>query len=104
MATAYLKENGFAVLARNWRHKRLEIDIIAEKDGKLYFTEVKTRSSDRFGFPEKAIGPTKMANMKRAAEAFMDHAGLDGPIQFDVVAVTLSGGGHDIFHIKDVFF
>ena len=41
-----LQENGFEILARNWRHEHKEIDIIAQREGKLYFVEVKTRHGE----------------------------------------------------------
>ena len=104
LAAAYLKEKGFAILARNWRHRRLEIDIVAERDNRIRFVEVKTRSTNQFGYPEKAIGRVKMANMMRAAEAFLAGINEEMPIQFDVVSITLEAGGCQIYHIEDLFF
>ena len=45
IAVSYLEKNKFTILERNYRYKRCEIDIIAEKDNCIYFIEVKIRKS-----------------------------------------------------------
>ena len=50
----YLKNLGFNIIDRNYHTKYGEIDIIASKDGKIHFVEVKTRKSLLFGTPEEA--------------------------------------------------
>lgn len=42
------------------RHKRLEVDIIAEKDNLLHFIEVKSRSSQNYGLPEESVSLKKL--------------------------------------------
>lgn len=53
-------EKGFTILEKNWRHKRLEVDIIAEKDNLLHFIEVKSRSSQNYGLPEESVSLKKL--------------------------------------------
>ena len=57
VSVSYLTENGYEILARNWRHAHQEIDIIAQRDGTLYFVEVKTPSLPVFLRPNSVIEP-----------------------------------------------
>lgn len=88
----YLQERGFQILARNWRIKDGEIDLIAKSPaGKIHFVEVKTRSSLAFGHPLEAIDRTKAHRLQKLALAWLvtnHHFG--GEYQVDVAAVTLS--------------
>ena len=89
----YLAERGYVILKRNLRTPHGEIDILASKENILVFIEVKTRSSNRFGFPETAVSPRKQAHMLRAAEAYFDnHPDAPETWQFDVLAITSEPG------------
>ena len=55
MAEKYLQDRGYTILYRNWRHKNWETDIIATKNSKLHFIEVKTRRTTTFGYPEDDV-------------------------------------------------
>ena len=54
-ASAYLSSRGYRIRHRNWHVGKLELDIIAEKDGEMIVVEVKTRRNNRFGLPEEAM-------------------------------------------------
>lgn len=71
VAVTYLINNGHRILARNYRTRRYEIDIISRKDDIIYFTEVKYRKDDQHGSPLEMIGHEKLRQMKFAANAFM---------------------------------
>ena len=58
------------IIARNWRTRWCEIDIISKYDNTYYFTEVKYRKNDDFGGGEAAISTKKLNQMKFAAEYF----------------------------------
>lgn len=60
LAADWLEKKGFTILEKNWRHKRLEVDIIAEKDNLLHFIEVKSRSSQNYGLPEESVSLKKL--------------------------------------------
>lgn len=66
-ASKYLRGDGHEIIERNWKTKWCEIDIVSEKDGELYFTEVKHRKSATAGDGLAAITPTKLRQMKFAA-------------------------------------
>ena len=87
MAVAYLLENEFEILERNWRYKHLEIDIIARKQNLFHIVEVKTRSSIEFGYPEQMIDYHKMQFLKNAAAHYQYEHPHWKWLQFDVIAI-----------------
>lgn len=70
-AARILEEMGFTVLERNFHTQYGEIDIVASRDGILHFIEVKTRTSNNYGFPADAVTETKKKKLKKAAEIYM---------------------------------
>lgn len=64
MAARYLEMHGMRILAKNWRHKFGELDLIALDGRTLVAVEVKTRSSTTFGHPLEAITVTKFGRIK----------------------------------------
>lgn len=88
VAANYLLQHGFEILARNWRHEHKEIDIIAQRDGKLYFVEVKTRHGEEWN-AEEAITSKKRALMWRAMMAWkLQHPSLM-PVRYSAIAVVM---------------
>jgi putative endonuclease len=80
------------VLARNWRCREGELDLITRAGATLVFCEVKTRSGARFGEPAEAVSRTKQARIRRlAARWLQEHRERLGPrpavLRFDVVAI-----------------
>ncbi len=106
LAVAFLQKKGWHVVAKNWKHGRGEIDIIAwETENRLVFVEVKTRSSEAFGGPEGAVTAHKQALIAKTAGLYMESVGYDWEIRFDVVAIVLCRGKLiDLRHIEDAFF
>ena len=68
---AYLEERGHTVVARNFRTKMCEIDIVSVCGGKIYFTEVKTRRNEDFGGALGAVDGKKVKRMEFAHEVFL---------------------------------
>lgn len=105
IAEEYLTELGFEILERNWRDKKLEIDLIARDQETLVFVEVKTRSTDFFGQPEIFVGKSKEQRLIKAASTYVHLVKHDWAIRFDVIAVVLqSDTKYKVKHIKDAFF
>ena len=71
MAAALLYGEGYEILTRNFRSHFGEIDIVCEKEGKICFVEVKTRTSDAFGEPEESVNEIKQYRMKKTAVYFL---------------------------------
>ncbi|MFV1917614.1 MAG: YraN family protein, partial [Patescibacteria group bacterium] len=62
-------------------------------DGTLAFVEVKTRWSKKYGKPEEAVTPRKLARIKRAGELYcLTHPGLPKKLRIDVVAIEVERG------------
>ena len=90
LAAWYLFFHGYAILDRNWRYGRYEIDIVARerRTGVLVFAEVKTRSNTSFGRPVDAVTPQKQLFVTRAAQGYLKaHGDMDARTRFDVVEV-----------------
>ncbi|MBL8002990.1 MAG: YraN family protein [Flavobacteriales bacterium] len=104
LACQFLERKGFAILHRNWRNGHDELDIVARDGRFLVVVEVKTRSTDRFGHPEEAVGPAKARKLLRAADAFIATTGTDLELRFDVVSVTLGRTEPELLHIPDAFY
>jgi putative endonuclease len=96
LAADWYLARGYAVVARNWRCREGELDLVVARDGELVFCEVKTRSSDRFGVPAEAVTFAKQRRLRVLAARFLaEHAAGLGPgpssrrgIRFDVAAIT----------------
>lgn len=98
LACRYLRSQGMRVVARNWRWRGGEIDIVAKDGPTLVFVEVKGRSGEAFGAPEEAVTQRKREHLWRTALAFLGGT-AEVPVRFDVVAV----GPHGVRHIRDAF-
>ena len=103
MASEYLSKNGFVILHKNWRHSHWEVDIIASMQGILHFIEVKTRRTKKFGYPEDDVTKKKVTNLINASEEFLLIYPEWKRIQFDILAINLSGNEPtEFFFIEDV--
>lgn len=67
----YLVQRGHEIIDRNWKTKYCEIDIISQKDGTIYFTEVKYRRQPNQGGGLAAITPKKLQQMTFAARVYV---------------------------------
>ena len=102
-AVRYLKKQGFAILARNYRYQRAEIDIIGQQNRLLVFVEVKARSSDQFGEPETFVSPNQQALVHAAAEHYIITQNWSHAIRFDAIAILRSNNQLQLTHFEDAF-
>ena len=105
IAQEYLRNQSYTILHVNWRHGRREIDIIAEGADCLVFVEVKTVSSELYGWPEKKVNFHKMRHLHAAAAVYLDKMTQPPPaIRFDIISITFQRDGkHDLLHMEDAF-
>ncbi len=100
VACKFLMKHGFSILERNYTKKWGEIDIIATKEGKLYFVEVKSVScvtlpdfKDENLFikrPEENMHPWKLKRLSRTIQTYLIHKRIGNtPWQFDLLLVYL---------------
>jgi putative endonuclease len=66
-----LRKAGLRVLARNWRCRHGEIDLVAEEGGTLVFAEVRYRRDHRFGGAAESVTPAKQARLIAAARLYL---------------------------------
>lgn len=102
MAAAYLRDRGCEILARNFRTRYAEIDIIALDREALIFAEVKYRKNSASGFPGEAVTPGKQHRIRTAALIFLQQGGFSPDqteIRFDVIAIL----GNQIDWIRNAF-
>jgi len=96
LACAELARRGYAILARRYRTRYGEIDIVARHRGVLVFVEVKTRRTRAFGGPLAAVTPAKQQRVIRMAlDYLVRHRLPTGPCRFDVVGITMDAGEED---------
>lgn len=105
IAVRYLQDRSYAILERNWRCGRLEVDIIARIGDQMVIAEVKTRTD---GFMEslgKAVNKRKQDLLIRAANAYIAIKNLDLDVRFDIIAVIFEGKTKfQVQHIENAFF
>lgn len=94
-ACQWLWQRNWKILARNWRSRFGELDIIAlDPEETLVFVEVKTRRTGRFGSPEQAVGPRKQTHLRRAAVQWLishdrDPSARHHGTRFDVISLSV---------------
>ena len=100
LAADYLARKGFRIVARNFRYKKAEIDLIVQREDWMIFVEVKTRSSNAFGEPETFVTDYQGRLIYSAAEEFIFNRDWQGHVRFDIVSVSL-GQPPRIQHFED---
>jgi putative endonuclease len=99
LAVTYLQNQGYGIIAQNWRCKLGEIDIIATDDTTLVFVEVRTRQTVVVGLAEESINRSKQQRLAALAEAYIqqrinDQQPWEGPWRIDVVTLQLDHNQH----------
>ena len=90
IAKKYLLINNYCIIEENFISKFGEIDIVAQKKGRLHFIEVKGRLNTWHGYPREAVTFTKQKRLISAAKYYFMLKGKDDfPCQFDVIEVIL---------------
>ncbi len=105
LAAQYLREAGMEIIARNWRCRYGELDLIVQDPSVTAFVEVKTRSGLGFGTPAESVTFSKQQRIRRLALLWL--AEQEGPwrrIRFDVVSVLLPRGSKPVIdHLTAAF-
>src|SRR5262245_15352113 len=79
---------GYEVVARNWRCKDGELDLIVRQGRTFVFCEVKTRTSDLFGVPAESVNRQKQVRVRHLAARWLEDAPMRPiGIRFDVASV-----------------
>lgn len=91
-AGAFLEGRGLRILARNWRCRFGEIDLVAKDGPAVVFVEVRMRSSTAFGGAAGSIGHAKRRRLVAAANLFLATRRIEAPCRFDAVLIDADGG------------
>lgn len=107
-AADYLLQQGYTIIARNWRSKatRNEIDIIAEHGGDLVIVEVKTARTKSYGNPLEWVTSRKQQAIIRAARAYLAAYPLgERGCRFDVITIGPAepDGSRPLNHVENAF-
>lgn len=93
MAAQHLTAKGYEIVARNWRCKTGELDLVAMDGGCLSFVEVRTRRGRALGTPEESITRAKQERLAALAEAYVQAHDWMGDYRVDVVAIEFDRRG-----------
>jgi len=92
LASEFLQDQGYQILARNWRANRVELDIVAVTETTLVFCEVKTRRTTAQGLPIEAVTSQKLQHLKIAALSWLAQNRVQHKqIRFDVIGIITDG-------------
>jgi len=97
-----LRDAGLRVLARNWRCRHGEIDLIAEDGATVVFAEVRLRHSPRFGGAAESVTAAKRARIVAAAKRYLAGRRAESDCRFDVLLLDRLEGGR-IEWIRNAF-
>lgn len=104
-ARLFLLKKGHQILELNFRFEHNEVDLISLDQDILVFSEVKTRSSFDFGFPEEAVTLKKQESLKKVAEFYMTEHPQFEKIRFDIISFLIQKGKIiDVMHFPDAFY
>ncbi len=104
-AEFFLKEKGYTIIARNFKCRLGEIDLIATHHDTLIFVEVKTRASLQFGQPYEAVNLHKIHSISNTGRFFAEnHRNLPVSQQIDVISIQIDLNGiiKQIEHLENV--
>ena len=104
LACKELEQRGYSVLARRYRVRSGELDIVARDGDTLVFVEVKARASHAFGAAAEAVTPLKQRRLMRLATEYMlrEHVS-ECPCRFDVVSIHFDAVAPEIEIIRNAF-
>jgi putative endonuclease len=107
IAEKFLMKQGFSILDRNYTKKWGEIDIVAEKSGKLYFIEVKSVSHETPDFnPEDNMHPWKMKRLSRVIQTYLLSKNIpeekDWQVDLLVVYIDSKTGEGEVKVVSDI--
>jgi putative endonuclease len=104
LACRELRRRGYAILARRYRTRIGEIDIVARDGETVAFVEVRTRAGDRFGSASESVTAAKRQRVCEMAADYVARMRLEGrPCRFDVVSISMAGARPIVEVIRGAF-
>ena len=93
LAAEFLIKKGFRVYHTNLRAGHKELDIVAGKENRVHFVEVRSRSNADTVSPAETVGWSKQRLVMAAARAYMARYRINAEAQFDVISIVYGPGG-----------
>jgi len=103
IAVAYLEKNEYKIIERNWMYRKMEIDILCEKNDEIVIVEVKCRFGDNNETFYDSITKIKQRFLVEAANQYVLKNNINKSVRFDVVFVSFIKGRSIVEHIEDAF-
>ncbi len=106
-AAEYLLSENYVIVQTNYTCRWGELDIIAQKDDKIIFVEVKTRVGHYLGKPYEAIHRQKLRHVQRTIQYYLlQHKLYKSKLQLDVISIILTQDKHidDFQHFENIPF
>src|SRR5258706_14301307 len=101
LAAEHLEKNGYEILARNYKFtSKAELDIVASKDERIIFVEVKTRESDYLNDPVLMVPMKKQKQVIKAADEYIKEHDINIPWRFDIISIVVNKRERKIEHIE----
>lgn len=105
LAAEWLKKQGYQIIQQNWRYGHREIDLIATKNTKLHFFEIKTRRGNSFGYPEDRVDKKKLHLFISAGTEYIRLFPFHKWICYNILAITIkSADDIEYFLLEDVYY
>ena len=107
LTVAWYLSQGYTVLARNWRCREGELDLVASRGRCVVFCEVKTRTGTRFGLPAEAVTAEKQRRLRRLATRWLGEQPPSvgfAELRFDVACVTVRAGAEPELDVIEAAF
>jgi putative endonuclease len=109
LAAAYLTQQGYEIITRNWRTRSGELDIVAREGDWLVFVEVRARrigkgaAAPTLGSPEESVTPRKQLQLVSLADVYLFDLPWGGRWRIDVIALELRADGSvaRLNHLRD---
>jgi len=102
LAVSFLKGEGFKILERNFYTRWGELDIIAEREGRLHLVEVRTVTKGGMLDPREALTRKKRDHLWRAVQIYLKKAKWKGDYSVDFVAIEWDEREPVIHHFPQV--
>lgn len=107
LAARYLRDQGYELLAANYRSRFGEIDIIAEDSAYVVFVEVKTRACNSYYAPREAVTAAKQRRIIKTALLYLSQYSFAKQPRFDVIEIITAPGQplklQELNHLKNAY-
>lgn len=103
-AAAFLEDQGYRILDRNYRFRKAEIDILASRGSILAVVEVKTRTGGFYEALTDSIPKSKINRLVIAAHHYVRERHINLEVRFDIIQIIRESSGLHLIHLEDAFY